>query len=96
MIDDVPAVIPPAVAAEAVTPSPVCPPGDESAMPAPTAEQTRAADQVFTAPPPPHPAATLLGVVMSAILLRDLAVDTFATTGAEEEAEDKPDEDNAE
>ena len=62
-------------------------------MPAPTAEQARAADQVFTAPTPRHPVATLLGVATSAMLLRDLAVDMFATTEAEEEAEEKPDED---
>jgi hypothetical protein len=93
MIDDVPAIIPPAVAAEAVTTSPAHSLPEESAMPAPTAEQARAADQVFTAPTPRHPVATLLGVATSAMLLRDLAVDMFATTEAEEEAEEKPDED---
>ena len=96
MIDDVPAIIPPAVAAEAVTPSPALPPPGESAMPAPTAEQTRAADRVFTEPTPRHPVASLLGVATSAMLLRDLAVDMFATTEAEEEAEEKHDEDKAE
>lgn len=93
MIDEVPAVIPPAVTAEAATPAPELPPLGESTMPAPTAEQMRAADDVFTAPTQRHPAATLFGVVTSALLLRDLAVDTFATNDAEEEAEEKPGED---
>jgi hypothetical protein len=90
MIDDVPAIIPPSTA---VTPSPELPPPGESNIPAPTAEQAQAADHVFTAPAQPHPAATLFGVLTSAMVLRDLAVETFDTTGADEESEEKPDED---
>jgi len=90
MIDDVPAIVPPSAA---VTPSPELPPPGESSMPAPTAEQAQAADHVFTAPAQPHPVATMFGVLTSAILLRDLAVETFDTSGEDEEPEEKPNED---
>jgi hypothetical protein len=84
-MDNVPDVVPPLVAAtQAETPSPDLPPPGESSMPAPTAEQQTVADRVFT---DPHPAATLLGILTSAMLLRDVAVDTFAVS--EEEDEDK-------
>ncbi len=86
MIDDVPAVIPPSAA---VTPSPELPPPGESHMPAPTAEQARAADRVFADHAKHHPAATLFGVLTSAMLLRDLAVETFDTTGADDEEKAK-------
>jgi hypothetical protein len=93
MIDDVPAVVPPRVAAVgAVTPSPEPPAAGESTLPAPTAEQAQAADRVFTVPSQHHPAATLLGVLASALLLRDVAVDTVDTSGDEEEAEKELDE----
>lgn len=98
MIDNVPAVVPPHVAAaEVVTPSPELPPADAANLPAPTAEQTQAADRVFTAPTQPHAAVTLLGVVTSAVLLRDLAVEHFDTSGSEEEEEEteKKDADSA-
>lgn len=80
-------------AIEAETPSPDLPAG-ESIMAAPTTEQAQAADRVFTAAPShPHPVATLMGVLTSAMLLRDIAVDTFDTSGEEEETEKKPDKD---
>jgi hypothetical protein len=92
MIDDVPAVVPPSiVAAEAVTPSPELPPAGESSLPAPTTEQAQAADHIFTAPTRPHAAATLLGVLTSAVLLRDLAVEHFDTTDEEDEAKKRQD-----
>jgi hypothetical protein len=90
MIDDVPAVVPPsAAAAQAVTPSLESSPLGESNLPAPTSEQAQAADHVFTAPSRPHAAATLLGVLTSALLLRDVAVDTFSTSGEEDEVKKK-------
>jgi hypothetical protein len=93
MINEASADVPSRVAAiEAVTPSPE-PPG-ESSMPAPTSEQAQTADRVFTETPShPHPAATLMGVLTSAMLLRDIAVDTFDTSDEEEEPEKKPDDD---
>lgn len=86
MSDHVAAIIPPVTAAQKVDPSPEQPPGDSN-LPAPTAEQQAVADRVFT---DPHPAATLLGVLTSAMLLRDVAVDTFDTSGEEDEEEEKP------
>ena len=84
---DVSAVVPPLVAAtQAETPSPDLPPPGESTMPAPTAEQQTAADRVFT---DPHPAATLLGILTSAMLLRDVAVDTFTVSEEEDKSEVK-------
>jgi hypothetical protein len=82
---------------EAVTPSPELPPG-EASVPAPTSEQAQAADHIFTTTSShPHPAATLMGVLTSAMLLRDIAVDTFDTSGEEEEEtpEKKPDDKDA-
>lgn len=91
MLDNVPAVVPPTAAvAEAAAPAPEMPPAGESSLPAPTTEQAQTADHVFTAPTRPHAAATLLGVLTSAMLLRDVAVDTFTTSGEkDEEKEDK-------
>jgi hypothetical protein len=86
MSDDLPVVAPPVTAVQSVTPTPEVPPG-ESNLPTPTAEQQFIADRVFT---DPHPAATLLGVLTSAMLLRYVAVDTFATSGEEDEDEEKP------
>lgn len=87
-MDNVPTVVPPLVAAtQAETPSPDVPPPGESTMPTPTTEQQAAADRVFT---DPHPAATLLGILSSAMLLRDVAVDTFTVSEEEEETERKP------
>lgn len=96
MIHEASSVVPPRVAVvEAVTPSPELPPG-EASIPAPTSEQAQAADRVFTsAPSHPSPAATLMGVLTSAMLLRDIAVDTFDTSGEEEEPEKKPDDKDA-
>jgi len=91
MIDDVPDMVPPLVAAtRTVTPPPDSPPPGESNSPLPTIEQQAVADHVFT---DPHPAATLLGVLTSAMLLRDVVVDTFATSGESDEAEEKPTQD---
>lgn len=84
MIDDAALVVPHVVAAEAPTPAPVTPPG-ETVLPAPTAEQAQAADHVFTAPTQPHPLASMLGIATSILLLRDVAVDTFDTSGDEDE-----------
>ncbi len=87
-MDNVPDVVPPLVAAtQAETPSPDLPPPGESSMPAPTAEQQTVADRVFT---DPHPAATLLGILTSAMLLRDVAVDPFTISGEDEDEEEKP------
>jgi hypothetical protein len=88
MFDEVPPVIPPLVATtQAETPSPDLPPAGEASLPPPTAEQAQAADHVFTDHTRPHPLVTLLGVATSVGLLRDVAVDTFDTSGEEEEDE---------
>jgi hypothetical protein len=89
MSDEVPAIVPPICSittAQIEAPSTELPPG-ESILAAPTAEQQAVADHVFT---DPHPAVTLLGVLSSAMMLRDVAVDTFDTSGDEDEAEEKP------
>jgi hypothetical protein len=92
MIDEVPSVVPPVVAAtQATTPSPELPPGEST--PPPTDAQARTADRVFTAPMQHHPLVTLLGVCTSALILRDVAVDTFDTS--EEDEEDDPTEPKA-
>jgi hypothetical protein len=75
------------VAAQATTPSPETPPSGEAVLPPPTAEQVRAADDVFTAPSQRDPAATLLGVLTSVMLLRDVAVDSFGTSAEDKRAE---------
>lgn len=93
MIDDVSAVIPHAIAVEIAAPSPALPPAGESTLAAPTSEQVQMADRVFAVSSQPHPAAALFGVLTSAYLLRDLAVDTFTTSDEEQETEKKPDED---
>lgn len=94
MTDEVPAVVPPTVAdVYSAAPSPELPPPGESTLPAPTAEQAQTVDRIFTAPSQPHGAATFLGVLTSALLLRDVAVDTFDTSEEEDEAKKKPDKD---
>ena len=94
MIDDVLAVVPPTAAvAEASVPAPEMPPAGESSLPAPTTEQAQTADHVFTAPTRPHAVATLLGVLTSAMLLRDVAVDTFTTSAEKDEEKEKKDKD---
>jgi hypothetical protein len=89
MIHEAPPPAPHLVAAtEAATPSPDLPPAAEAKLPPPTVEQTQAADRVFTAPPPQRdPLASLAGVWASALVLRDLAVENFDTSGADEEDE---------
>jgi hypothetical protein len=77
-------------ATEATTPSPEPPPPAESTLPPPTIEQTQAADHVFIAPPPRDPLASLAGVWASALVLRDLAIENFDTSGADEEPEEEP------
>ncbi|HEY7308069.1 MAG TPA: hypothetical protein VH643_01795 [Gemmataceae bacterium] len=95
MLDNIPAVVPPTVAAaEAAAPAPEMPPPGESSLPAPTVEQAQTADHVFVAPTQPHAAATLLGVLTSAVLLRDLAVEHFDTSGEEDEEKEDKDEDS--
>jgi hypothetical protein len=95
MIDEVPAIVPHAATVQSATPAPETPPG-EVAMPLPSAEQVQAADRVFTAAAQPHALVTLFGVATSLALLRDLAVDTFDTSAAEEETEEKPRDTNRE
>lgn len=86
MIHEAPIVVPSRVAViEATTPSPE-PPVGETGMPAPTSEQAQTADRILTSTPThPDPAATLMGVLTSAMLLRDIAVDTFDTSEEDEE-----------
>jgi hypothetical protein len=95
MSDEVPAIVPPICSittAQVEVASPELPPGESG--PTPTAEQQSVADHVFT---DPHPAVTLIGVLSSAMMLRDVAVDTFDTSGDEDEEEEKPKRDeNAE
>jgi hypothetical protein len=62
-------------------------PAGEAVLPHPTAEQVRAADDVFAAPSQRDPAVTLLGVLTSAMLLRDVAVDTFSKSAEEKRRE---------
>lgn len=77
-------------ATQAATPSPDLPPPGEANLPEPTAEQVSTADRVFT---DPDPATTLFGVLTGVMLLRDVAVDTFAVAAEEDEEEEKPGED---
>jgi hypothetical protein len=85
MIDDVPAIVPSAEARPSAEP-----PG-ETTLPAPTASQVHNADRVFSETATHHPFATLLGVAASVGLLRDIALDTFDTSGdKDEEEEEKP------
>jgi hypothetical protein len=89
MSDDVPAIVPPIctiTTAQVETLSLDLPPGEDG-VPTPTAAQQSVADHVFT---DPHPAITLLGVWTSAMILRDVAVDAFDTSGEEDEEEEKP------
>jgi hypothetical protein len=90
MMDDVSSVVPSVADTQASTPSQDLLPPGESNLPTPTAEQVSASDRVFT---DPHPAATLLGVLTSAMLLRDVAVDTFDTSGEDDEIDEKRDPD---
>ncbi|SRR5579871_1813758 len=90
MMDDVSAVVPSVAETQAATPSQDLPPPSESILPAPTHEQVATSDRVFT---DQHPAATLLGVLTSAMLLRDVAVDTFDTSGEDDEPAEKPKKD---
>lgn len=95
MIPDLPSTAPPLVAAtQAVTPSPELPPG-EAVLPAPTVEQAQAADRVFATPAQPDPLGTLLGVGMCAVLLHDMAVDIFDTSGEKKLAEQDDGKDDA-
>lgn len=94
MIDEMSVVVPPLVAAtQATTPSAEPPSLGEPTLAAPTAEQVQAADDVFASSTQSHPLATLLGVATSLVLLRDIAVDTFDTSGEEEEASEEAEED---
>ena len=93
MSDEVPAIVPPICSittAQVEVPSLELPPGESVA--APTAEQQSVADHVFT---DPHPAVTLIGVLSSAMMLRDVAVDTFDTSGEEDDEEEKPKRDES-
>ncbi|HTU22944.1 MAG TPA: hypothetical protein VMG10_33205 [Gemmataceae bacterium] len=84
MIDDPSLIVPHVVAAEASTPAPEVSSG-EATLPAPTAEQAQTADRVFGASTEPNPICSMLGIATSFMLLRDVAVDTFDTSGEEEE-----------
>ncbi len=89
MSDEVPAIVPPIctiTTEQADVLSPELPPGDSN-VPPPTAEQQSVADHVFT---DPHPAVTLFGVLTSAMMLRDIAVDTFDTSDDDDEEDEKP------
>lgn len=86
-MEHVSAVVPSVATAQFTTPSADLPPPADANVPPPTAEQAAISDRVFTEQP--HPAATLLGVLTSALLLRDVAVDTFDTSGEEDELEEK-------
>ena len=88
MIDDVSPIVPHDVTTEASPAVPESPPG-EARLPAPTAEQAQTADRVFAAPTAPHPIASMFGIAASLLLLRDIAVDTFDTSGDEEEEDAK-------
>ena len=93
MSDDVPAIAPPIctiTTAQAEVLTPELPPGDSN-VPTPTAEQQSVADNVFT---DPHPAVTLFGVLTSAMMLRDVAIDTFDTSDDDDEEQEKLDKDN--
>jgi hypothetical protein len=100
MIGNPHSIVPPLVATQTIVPaSAESPPTGETTMPPATAEQVRAADRVFSAAAQPHPLVTLLGVATSFVLLRDLTVDTFDTTGTDDEREEErsgdEDEDSA-
>lgn len=90
MIDDVSAVVPSVSSNQTETPSAVLPPSSDLNTPTPTSEQAYISDRVFTTP---DDAAALFGILTSAMLLRDVAVDTFDTSGEEDEAQEKPDPD---
>ncbi len=90
-MEHVSAVVPSVAAAQVTTPATDLPPPADASVPSPTAEQAAISDRVFTEP---HPAATLLGVLTSAMLLRDVAIDTFDTTGEEDDLEEKDDAGN--
>lgn len=93
MLEDPRPVPPPVLAsAQVEAPSPEAPPAGEAVLPPPTAAQVRAADDVFTAPPQRDPAATLLGVLTSAMLLRDLAVDNFSRSAENKREKQNRDE----
>lgn len=97
MLDNVPAVVPPQVAAaQPSTPAPEAPPpAGETSLPLPTVEQAQVADHLFTAPHKPHAAMTLFGVLTSAMVLRDVAVDTFAVSDEEEDEKKRASEPEA-
>jgi hypothetical protein len=61
------------------------PPAPAADLPAPTAEQVRAADRVFTATHQHNAAETVLGLWTGALILHDLAVEHFAADKTEEE-----------
>jgi hypothetical protein len=91
MFNDVPEPAAPlAVTAETSSPAPELPPPGES-VPPPTDAQVQTADHVFTTREKHNPIVTLLGVYTSAMILRDVAVDTFDSS----DEEDLEDEDTA-
>lgn len=87
MMDDVTLVIPSAVVTQTTTPSSDLPPPGDTDVPTPTAEQARISDRVFTTP---DHATALLGILTSAMLLRDVAVDTFDTSEEEDDESKLP------
>jgi hypothetical protein len=102
MIEDPRLLVPPVIAAqESPAPTPEISAVDGTEVPPPTAEQTQAADKVFANPVQANPVATMFGVLTSAMLLRDVAVDTFDTSeddepepqGSDEDKDPDPEED---
>jgi hypothetical protein len=74
-----PAVLPPAEAQQAQTPA-----APDVTLEEPTAEQVRAADQVFTETKEQQDVAALIGVWTSAALLHDLAKDALYDAEADD------------
>jgi hypothetical protein len=90
MMNESTVLVPLVTAAQATTPSKDLPPPSDASMPSPTAEQATLSDRVFTTP---DHATALLGILSSAMLLRDIAADTFDTSNEEDEVPAKPDPD---
>jgi hypothetical protein len=86
--DAVPVIPPVAITSEPVTPVPEPALVAETHMPAPTVEQVQDADRAFVALPQPSPAITIAGLWTGMLILHDLAVETFDTSGEEEEDEE--------
>jgi hypothetical protein len=93
MMNEASLVVPSVATIQANTPSADLPPPSDANVPSPTAEQAQISDRVFTTP---DHATALLGILTSAMLLRDIAVDTFDTSGEEDDPQEQPDPDKDE